>query len=83
MEINNHEDVHGDVLHSCDQCDYKSKWKAVIKRHIESVHGDVFHSCDQCDYKSKWKVVIKRHIDSVHGDVRYTRQHGNVISKHI
>ena len=36
MEINNHEDVHGDVLHSCDQCDLKTKWK--------SVHGDVRYS---------------------------------------
>ena len=55
-------------MHSCDQCDYKSKWKIDVKRHIESVHGDVLHSCDQCDFKTKYN--LKRHIDSVHGDVR-------------
>ena len=66
MEINNHEDVHGDVWHSCDQCDYKSKWKVALKLHIESVHGDMWHSCDQCDFKTTWQGYIKRHKDSVH-----------------
>ena len=45
MEINNHEDVHGDVWHSCDQCDYNS------------VHGDMWHSCDQCEEMTSVQLV--------------------------
>ena len=36
--------VHGGVRHSCDQCDYKTKRKVAIKRHIDSVHGGVRYS---------------------------------------
>ena len=59
MEINHHEDVHGDVLHSCDQCDLKTKWKGSLKQHIESVHGDVRYSCDLSDYKATQKGSLK------------------------
>ena len=52
--------VHGDVWHSCDQCDYKTKWKDNLKKHIDAVHGAVWYSCDQCDYKSKWKDNLKK-----------------------
>ena len=51
---------------SCDQCDYKTKWKDNLKKHIDAVHGAVWYSCDQCDYKSKWKDNLKKHIDSGH-----------------
>ena len=51
-------------MHSCDQCDYKTKRKYGLKKHIESVHGGVWHSCEQCDYKTKWKDNLKKHLDS-------------------
>ena len=54
-------------MHSCDQCDYKTKRKYGLKKHIESVHGGVWHSCEQCDYKTKWKDDLKTHTESVHG----------------
>ena len=31
--------IHEDVWYSCDQCDYKTKWKYNLKRHKDSVHG--------------------------------------------
>ena len=51
--------VHGDVRYSCDQCDYKSKWKGHLKKHIDSVYGEVRYSCDQCDFFSKRKGNLK------------------------
>ena len=58
-----------DVQFCCDQCDFKSKWKGSVKKHIDSVHIDMRYSCDQCDYKAAQKGTLDRHIDSVHGDV--------------
>ena len=60
--------IHG---YSCDQCDYKTKWKSSLKRHEDSVHGGVRYPCDQCDHKATWKSNLKTHIDCVHGDVLY------------
>ena len=57
---------------SCDQCDYKTKRKDNLKKHIDSVHGDVRYSCDQCYYKATKRTHLKTHIDSVHGDVWYS-----------
>ena len=42
--------VRGGVRHSCDQCDYKTKWKDHLETHKESFHGvwDSWYKCDQC-----------------------------------
>ena len=53
---------HVDVRYTCNQCDYKAKWKRNLKQHTDSVHGDVRFICEQCDYKATQKGNLKRHI---------------------
>uniref|UniRef100_A0A1E1WNY7 C2H2-type domain-containing protein n=1 Tax=Pectinophora gossypiella TaxID=13191 RepID=A0A1E1WNY7_PECGO len=52
-------------VHKCDQCDYTTAHKPLLKIHIYS-HSDTDFSCQHCNYKSKWPMSIKRHISIVH-----------------
>ena len=63
---------HGNVRYSCNQCDFKAKWKQSFKEHIDSVRENVQYSCNQCDCKVTTKIYLKRHIDTVHKDLQYS-----------
>ena len=45
--------IHLDTIHFCDQCEYKAKKKAYLKRHVEIEHEGVRYSCNYCEYKAK------------------------------
>ena len=50
----------------CDQCDYMSPSKTLMKRHMRSVHRNNEFQCDQCTYKSTTKTMLMTHIKSAH-----------------
>jgi len=62
----------------CMSCDFKSKWKSNLLKHVDSIHlkipkakpkrPNVF-DCTSCDYKSKWKGNLLRHVDVTHLNV--------------
>jgi len=69
------------IFHQCEQCDYKTRLKANLRRHIKSIHigikseqnhsgkkvkKQIFHQCEQCEYKTRLKANLKRHIKSIH-----------------
>ena len=49
---------HGNVRYSCNQCDFKAKWKQSFKEHIDSVRENVQYSCNQCDCKVITKIYM-------------------------
>ena len=59
-------------MYYCDQskCNYKSKYKHHLKRHMANIHdiGVTWHNCDQegCDYKCKNKESLKCHKANIH-----------------
>ena len=54
----------------CDECDYSSENKQLLKNHVASVHKNIRHyRCSLCDYKSFYNQSVKFHIDSKHKDI--------------
>lgn len=55
-------------MHQCKECNYKSRYKSDLKKHIRSVHTkDIdWFKCELCDYKAKFKSDLKRHIICLH-----------------
>ncbi|KAJ8911292.1 hypothetical protein NQ315_015295, partial [Exocentrus adspersus] len=56
---------------NCDLCDYKTKQKRYLKRHVMSVHKDPsqleWFKCGLCNYQSLEKINLRRHM-LVHKD---------------
>lgn len=66
----------GDVcdVFSCDLCEYKTKRKLNINKHVTIRHRGGRQpriECDQCDHKAINKYVLKKHIKTVHEGLRY------------
>ena len=54
-------------LHSCDMCDYKTKLKFDLNKHVKSVHLKLRpFSCTTCDKTFTQKTHLLRHCKSVH-----------------
>ena len=51
---------------ACEQCEYKSTLKALLKRHIETTHQRNIFSCDQCTHKALNSPDLKLHMDKHH-----------------
>ena len=65
--------VHDEKKHQCNICDYKTKDKSNLTKHIKSVHIDFatvhdekMHQCSICHYKTTDKSNLTKHIKSVH-----------------
>merc|ERR1711874_266134 len=67
MHVESVHQVQG-IVHSCDECDYKTKWKGALKIHKDTAHGDRWIHCDKCDFKAIQKGDLKRHVQAVHED---------------
>ena len=55
----------------CDECDFKSISKTLLKRHQKSCHKEVQYACDQCDYKATTKGSLAEHKQTYHKEVQY------------
>ena len=54
----------------CDECDYSTENKQLLKNHVASVHKNIRHyRCSLCDYKSFYNQSVKYHIESKHKDI--------------
>ena len=51
---------------SCDQCDYKGKYKADLSIHWRSYHVGEMFPCDQCDFRATRRNYLRIHIKSKH-----------------
>jgi len=81
--------------YSCDQCEYKAKWKGNLKVHIDSTHGhiesineNITLSCDKCEYETKFIGKFKIHLKTRHGDFTcpqcgYKAKERGILNRHI
>merc|ERR1712126_57338 len=58
-------------INSCDQCDYKTKDKSNMKKHIRAVHDKEKIPCCSCDKKFYDQSALKKHKESIHEGVKY------------
>merc|ERR1712129_98845 len=56
--------------HQCNECDYKSLSRRVIKNHKKKKHS-VQYSCDECKFESNSKAGLNSHIESKHVGICY------------
>ena len=58
--------------YKCKKCNYKTKFKSRLKKHVYYVHSraeDIqWHECTECPFKSKYKVSLRRHFSVKHAD---------------
>ena len=50
----------------CDMCDFTTRWKLSIKRHIEEVHKLIKYPCDKCEYQATQVSNLIRHKQAIH-----------------
>ena len=54
-------------LHICPVCEFKTKWRPAMRRHIKVVHAEEKpYKCPHCGYKLSRKAHLRRHIQEVH-----------------
>ena len=56
-------------VYQCDQCNFKTRNKNKLRRHIGSVHEGLKYHCKQCDFEVGfgYKQTLRNHIKSIHG----------------
>ena len=64
--LKNHQEIHMNTFHLCDQCEYKSIHYIRLKHHIKMNHSNFIRECKQCDYKCKKFDSLKVHIQVNH-----------------
>ena len=69
--VDNYETRTIPTLLQCDDCDYKTVRKDMLKNHKMVVHQGIKFPCDKCSYKASHKSHLNRHVQSVHDGVRY------------
>ena len=58
---------HEGQVFQCKHCEYSSKARQLLKRHISVVHEGVKYNCDQCAYIVTSSKSLKRHMsENVH-----------------
>ena len=61
--------VHGDDKNRfrCQDCDYSSRQKITLLRHINALHLKKKLNCPMCPMEYKWDMDLRRHMESEHG----------------
>ena len=62
-----HNSYHEDFI-ECFDCEFKTKFKHVLKQHIQLKHSSekVYHKCKYCSFKTMDKSYLKKHINNLH-----------------
>ena len=55
-----------DEVFRCSQCNYQTRNKSHLRRHINSIHEGQKYPCDQCNYQASQDSNLKRHKRSAH-----------------
>ncbi len=56
---------------TCYKCNYETKEKNNLKRHIKTVHDKMKDfKCDKCDYVCSSNIDLKRYIKTVHDKIK-------------
>ena len=67
MTVSNHEKQnHENELFHCEQCEYSSPRKDILRQHIRSKHMEKNVKCDQCDFVTDRNSALKKHVNAMH-----------------
>lgn len=72
-------DLHNNVLHHCNKCDYVGTSKLHFRKHKNKQHARHRYPCDKCDYVEGDEYVLNTHIESQN----FTKRHVPVIRNYI
>ena len=61
-----------DGFFHCKRCDYKSKFRTNLTRHISAEHAGIIFKCDDCDYEAKQRGSIDLHKAAKHDGVVFS-----------
>ena len=64
-------DYKKDNLFYCDQCNFHSRGKSEVNRHVASIHMGVRYSCNQCEYSATQNTNLQRHVKTKHEKAQY------------
>ena len=56
----------GELKYPCNECEYTTKSKESLKRHLDFVHGGFKLKCDQCNKLYSGDSPLRRHIKRKH-----------------
>eukprot|EP00088_Acartia_fossae_P022403 TRINITY_DN2361_c0_g2_i2.p1 TRINITY_DN2361_c0_g2~~TRINITY_DN2361_c0_g2_i2.p1 ORF type:complete len:798 (-),score=130.93 TRINITY_DN2361_c0_g2_i2:206-2599(-) len=65
-----HKQRHGQTFY-CDQCEYSTWSKILLKVHIQSKHTKVGIKCDECDYVTTVTYYLTKHKKKMHQANKY------------
>ena len=70
--LKRHEALHKPASLECSMCNYKTKNKANLSRHIKTNHDSNSFLCDICGSSYKILLYLKKHKKLVHGGKSFT-----------
>ena len=76
------ETIHGNLKHPCSKCEFNTKWRTSLERHIRTIHdtGNTrtkrIKTCNLCGFKTGNKSNLREHMDHVHDEVFHTCECG-------
>jgi len=53
---------------SCEKCDYRTRSRGDMKKHVLAIHEGVRYPCDQCSYRATQQGHLKLHKKSKHNN---------------
>ena len=53
-------------MFACDQCQFKSGTKGILKIHITNLHKDIKYACDSCDHQTSTKSGLASPQETIH-----------------
>ena len=54
------------IIHSCQNCDYRTHDKERLKSHLEKFEGCFRHACHWCDFKTSMQSTLTKHNQDMH-----------------
>ena len=58
-------------MFACDQCQFKSGTKGILKIHITNLQEDIKYACDSCDHQTSTKTGLASHQEAIHKQKKY------------
>jgi len=65
LSLSSHKKRHSEMFY-CDQCEYSSWNKLLLKRHHQTKHDKITINCDECDFKTTVIHYLTKHKKKMH-----------------
>ena len=65
-KIETHDLKDGEIVYTCEQCNFKANDGSSLQKHRESIHERATFSCDQCSYQFLTNDKLKAHEKIYH-----------------